>query len=663
MSVPRRLFLALILAFVGLAFAAPAAWAHAGLVSSNPTSGATLETAPAQVVMNFTEEPDLDLSFVHVLNTLGADVGTGRVRQGADAKQIVVALPAGLPNGSYTVSWVVISAEDGHRTAGAFAFGVGTAPVAPLTTGPAAPATPSPPPLSVAGKTILYAGLSLAVGAVATALFAFGGYVAARRRLLPTAGVLTLAGAVMLLIAERATAGVSFATLFHARAGKPYLWLLAGSIVTLIAALYAARRTSRDSLLALGVAAAATMLARVQGGHASAQGVAWFQVLAQWIHFLAVGVWVGGFVPVLLMLRERRGYVPDGAMVTRARRYSSMAGVSLLLVAITGSIRAVSSLGGFGAPTRIFDSSYGTVLAIKVGVAVALIALGTVNRHRSISRLEAGDAGMLRRVMRLEVVTAVGILGLTALLTGLPPDPPPPQPPPPPSRATASGSDFATTMKLTLTVSPGTPGPNTFDLGVADYDTGAPLADVTGATLTFTLPGRADVGQSTLDLERDASGAWTGTGSNLSIAGTWRVTTLVQQGAHATTVLLSLTTAAPPQQITSTPPTPGQLTIYTITLAGGRSLQTYNDPGAAGPNQLHVTAFDRDGSELPLKSIAVTAGPEGGEPRTLKTTRFSAGHFVASEVLTDGAWHFDIQATARDGSVLQAFFDQTIGQT
>ena len=36
---------------------------------------------------------------------------------------------------------------------------------------------------------------------------------------------------------------------------------------------------------------------------------------------------------------------------------------------------------------------------------------------------------------------------------------------------------------------------------------------------------------------------------------------------------------------------------------------------------------------------------------------------MASEDLTDGAWHFDISATAKDGSVLQAFFDQTIGQT
>jgi nitrogen fixation protein FixH len=217
-------------------------------------------------------------------------------------------------------------------------------------------------------------------------------------------------------------------------------------------------------------------------------------------------------------------------------------------------------------------------------------------------------------------------------------------------------------MRLTLTATPGTAGPNTFDLQIADFDTGAPLPGVTGASLTFTLPARADLGSSTLDLNRGAGGAWSAQGTNLSIAGTWQLQALVQQGAHATTVPLRLTTAAPPQQITSTAPQAGQPTIYTITLAGGQSIQAYNDPGAAGSNQLHVTAFDAKGIELPLTSISLTATPAGGSPRTLKTTRFSAGHFVASEDLTDGAWHFDIQATAKDGSVLQAFFDQTIGQ-
>jgi copper transport protein len=657
----RRIVLALLLAVGGLAVVAPSAWAHAGLVSSDPASGATLPTAPTQVVMNFTEEPDLSLSVVHVLNTAGANVGSGAVTGGANAKQLVIPLPANLANGSYTVSWRVISAEDGHMTIGAFAFGVGTPPVAPTTTGPAAATTPSPSPLSVAGKLLLYAGLSLAVGAVATALFAFGGHVPARRRILTIAGASTLVGAIMMVVAERSTVGVSFSTLFHARAGKPFLWLLVGAGATGIATVYASRRTARGPLIVAGLAAAAAMFTRAQGGHAAALGWAWFQIGLQWTHFLAVGVWVGGFVPVLLLLRERTGDT-HSTLTSEVRRYSSMAGAALLLVAASGTARGISALGGFGAVARIFHTSYGTVLAIKVVLAVALIALGTMNRYRSIPRLDAGDAGMLRRVIRLEAVAAVGIFALTGTLTGLAPNPPTAQSTPPPSHITATAGDFATTMKLTLTATPGTAGPNVFDLNVTDFDAGTPLDGVTAVSLSFTLPGRADVGASSLDLTHATSGTWSADGTNLSITGTWTVSVLVQQGTHATTVPLSLTTAAPPQQITTTPPEPGQPTVYTITLSGAQTIQVYNDPGTTGPNQLHVTAFDAKGAELPLKSISLTATPAGGSPRRLKATRFSAGHFVASEDLTDGAWHFDIQATARDGSVLQAFFDQTIGQ-
>lgn len=657
----RRAVTVAVLAAAGMLLASPVAWAHAGLLSSNPAAGATVPTAPAQVVMAFTEQPDLSLSVVHVLNTAGANVESGPVRAGANPKQLVSPLPSNLANGSYTVSWRVVSAEDGHLTSGVFAFGVGTAPSAPVTTGTAAGSSPSPSPFGVTGKGLLYAGLSLAVGAVATALLAFGGHVPSRRWLLPLAGALTLVGAVAMTVVERSTIGVGWSTLLRSRAGHAYVWLSIGALVTFTASLVASRRTTTRALVVLGVAAAATMEARVQGGHAAALSWAWFQIFVQWIHFVAVGVWVGGFVPVLLLLRERRGAGRDDTLTAEVRRYSTMAGIALALVVVTGVIRAVSALGGLGAVARIFHTSYGTVLALKVALAMILIGLGAVNRYRSIPRLEGGDPSLLRRVMRMEVAAAVVLFALTGTLTGLPPNPPPAQAAPAPAVVTATGSDFATTMKLTLSAAPGTPGPNSFDLKVADFDTGAPLPGVTAASLTFTIPGRPDIGSSTLDLTRGADGAWTGSGTNLSIAGTWQVAALVAQGADSSTVTMSLTTATVPVQVTSSSPVPGQPTIYTMSLADGRQMQAYNDPGAAGSNQLHVTAFGADGKELPLASMVITITPEGGSPRTLNPTRFSAGHFVATETLTDGPWHFDIQATARDGSVLPGAFDQTIG--
>ena len=66
--------------------------------------------------------------------------------------------------------------------------------------------------------------------------------------------------------------------------------------------------------------------------------------------------------------------------------------------------------------------------------------------------------------------------------------------------------------------------------------------------------------------------------------------------------------------MTISSPVPGQPTLYTFTLPGGQQLQAYNDPGSAGTNQLHVTAFDAQGQELPLQSVSVVATPPGGGP-------------------------------------------------
>jgi hypothetical protein len=55
----------------------------------------------------------------------------------------------------------------------------------------------------------------------------------------------------------------------------------------------------------------------------------------------------------------------------------------------------------------------------------------------------------------------------------------------------------------------------------------------------------------------------------------------------------------------------------------------------------------------------VAVAPDG-TASALQTRRFSAGHFVGDLTLGAGRWRFFVQATARDGHVLVASFDQTI---
>ena len=48
-------------------------------------------------------------------------------------------------------------------------------------------------------------------------------------------------------------------------------------------------------------------------------------------------------------------------------------------------------------------------------------------------------------------------------------------------------------------------------------------------------------------------------------------------------------TKTPTQQLSVTPGTPP---IYTVTFPNGDQIQSYVDPGTAGLNQVHITAFD-----------------------------------------------------------------------
>jgi copper transport protein len=120
-----------------------------------------------------------------------------------------------------------------------------------------------------------------------------------------------------------------------------------------------------------------------------------------------------------LAVRARRSDAPVGEV----RRYSSLAGYAVVVVLVTGVLRATEEVGGLSNLLHLFSTSYLTALDIKVAVVLLLIGLGAFNRYRSIPRMSA-STGLLRRVMAIELVGALGVFGLTGTLTGLSPRPP-----------------------------------------------------------------------------------------------------------------------------------------------------------------------------------------------------------------------------------------------
>src|SRR2546425_13335955 len=80
------------------------------------------------------------------------------------------------------------------------------------------------------------------------------------------------------------------------------------------------------------------------------------------------------------------------------------------------------------------------------------------------------------------------------------------------------------------------------------------------------------------------------------------------------------------------------------TYPDGSTIQAYADPGTAGTNQVHVTAFDPNGDELAVKQMTIVAVPPDAPPQRLSFQRLSAGHGVGTADLTAGTRAFGIVA-------------------
>jgi copper transport protein len=121
---------ATLLACAALLSAAPAAFAHAQLLGTSPASGATLATQPKLVVFKFGENVGGTLGAVRVYDAAGNEVDNASVSHPAgNAHAIAVGLRPQLPNGTYTATYRVISA-DTHIVYGGLVFNIGHASAA-----------------------------------------------------------------------------------------------------------------------------------------------------------------------------------------------------------------------------------------------------------------------------------------------------------------------------------------------------------------------------------------------------------------------------------------------------------------------------------------------------------------------------------------------------
>jgi copper transport protein len=564
------------LACAALLASAPAASAHAQLLGTSPLSGAVVQKQPQQVIFEFNQDVGGTLGAVRVYDAQGDEVDDLDVSH-PDGQEhwMGVGLKPGLPDGTYTATYRVISA-DTHIVYGGLVFSIGHAGPAPkVTVAGLIGRSKSGKITEVAFGAVRgldYVSLALFIGGLAFLLVAWPPGLAAieiagagdggderepeqrrraaarafagrlRRLLLAAVALGVIVSVLGILLQGASAAGVSlwsslkstvvestldsrFGEVWGARAID---WLALGGV--LLATGTPRRdepllRPARWVLVLLGLGCAYLAITPALAGHASIQSPTAVFFPSDVLHVLGASVWVGGIACLLLALpaatheleRADRSKLLLGVLA----RFSPLALASVIAIAATGAVQAyidVRSVEG------LLHTTYGTLILIKVALLLALIGCGWVNRERVIPALRRiVDAGgspgatgaLARRTMRGEIALMLTVLGVTAALVSYAPP------------IDAASGPFATNttlgpIELEMTVEPAKVGLNTVHMYLIEAKDGTQYTGTKELTVTARLPAKG-IGPLALHPTLAGPGHYILSSAVLSPGGTWEI--------------------------------------------------------------------------------------------------------------------------------------------
>jgi hypothetical protein len=225
---------------------------------------------------------------------------------------------------------------------------------------------------------------------------------------------------------------------------------------------------------------------------------------------------------------------------------------------------------------------------------------------------------------------------------------------------TASGSDLATTARVTLTTQSTQPGPNVFTVRVVDYDTRQPI-DADQVILRFTPLDDPGVPPSTLSLQAGSKGSFRGYGTNLAFDGRWRIAALAQGRTTSVEVPLELDLRGPPQSV-AVERVPGQPVRSTVQMVGGETAHIWAEPGRGGLTRVYVVFADIIGDRLAADQVVVTTTVGSDPARQQSIQSLGVGQFSADAKLPAGFATVAVVARTEGGTRLRAQVTLEIGK-
>jgi copper transport protein len=411
------------------------AFAHATLINESPSFRQETSQAPRSIDLRFDEQVEVLPHAIAVLDQRGTDLALpARARE-----RSLVAPLRRLPRGPYTVRWKALS-TDGHVVFGVYTFGVGV-PAPPVTD---AVGAQGPTTSEHIVRWLYFVGLALLVGGMGFQLLVARRPPSRRFYVVTGAGaaVVLEAGIVAFLLRAEDALQLPFRNFLYGdlspiaggtRFGQAFIAMELGfALVT--ALLYLGWLTDRHRLLlwpafllGLGFASGLSL-----SGHSTSGQVS---ELADWLHLCAAMLWVGGLVQLVAVVW------PTAPELRRVafRRFSRLATICVAVLVGAGTYLSIQRLPHL---RDLWQSGYGHVLLVKLGLVSLALAWGAVHQFLVLPRI--GDDGVAARAARSmlgeSAVAMAVLLAAAVLVDSKPPVRPVPQGP----AAARAGVDIAT---------------------------------------------------------------------------------------------------------------------------------------------------------------------------------------------------------------------------
>lgn len=377
-------------------------FAHPVYVDSTPRAFQSVSSSPTEVVVFFSEPIELSYSNIRVLGPDGSRVDTNNPRNAdGDTASIGVTMQPGLPEGEYTVSTKVLSAVDGHVVEETFIFGVGTGPIEPTDDQQRDVLSPEESASRFPGMV----GQVMVVGAAFASLWlwkplakvpwlfsALGQTRVAidknMMRLIILGTGIVLASGVAMIVVQSISIGAGIPEAIATKFGNVWATRMLQSSILMGIAVAVYRKVAKSNaspgraeiyailILGLAVLVTSSLIA-----HAAATSEI-FPIVLDFFHNAAASIWIGGLIllgfvaiPRILAIGDEK--IRSASLSILIPRFSTVVVTLLGISVITGPVLLFSLESDL---SLTLASIYGQVLAIKLGLAGVMVAMGAYSQ-------------------------------------------------------------------------------------------------------------------------------------------------------------------------------------------------------------------------------------------------------------------------------------------